>query len=219
MREQSISEPEWAAVNDLLFANYSKPFFQRTLQEIRITHDFVLTDQAVGFCGGGIGCGLSTRRFPHGFPPIAVYQLQTTMTSPGDTLFQEQPVAIHYRRIVVPTNGEVELSNCGVPTEVRQTHLAQFLSAIDGLSIRQSEELIHPRSMIIWRDNAHAASEMKSLLDEQAASIQALVGHAQQRGLVDASGLRLNIETTVVDVRRDRSGLAPSNSPREIIIP
>ena len=160
----------------------------------------------------------SRRRSPKGFPPVAVYQLQTTMMSPGDILFQEDPVEFHYRRIVVPTDGEVELSDCSVPAEVRQTHLARFLSAIDGLSIRQSEELVPPSdyNQLAMTYLGVAASEMKKPLDEQTVSIQALVGHAQQRRLVDASGLRLTIETTVEDVRRDRSVPAPSISSREI---
>jgi hypothetical protein len=52
MREHSMPAAEWTAVNDLLFAIPSKPFFQKTLEEIRITHEFVITDpnQGVAFC-------------------------------------------------------------------------------------------------------------------------------------------------------------------------
>jgi hypothetical protein len=220
MREESMPDPEWAAVNDLLFSVSSKAFFQRTLQEIRITHAFVVVDREVGFCGGTTACGSSTRRFPKGFPPVALYQLQAEM-APGDTLLVDRPVAIYYRRIVVPTDGEVEWSECEsstVPTELRQTWLARFFSAIDWLSKEQAEQLFHPQTIIEWHGAAQAAAEMEGLLARQAASIQTLVVHAQQRELVQASGMRLSIKTTMEDVRRDRSVPAPPVASREIVI-
>jgi hypothetical protein len=220
MREESMPDPEWAAVNDLLFSVSSKPFFQRTLQEIRITHDFLITDREVGLCGGTTACGSSTRRFPKGFPPVALYQLQTEM-APGDALVVDRPVAIYYRRTVVPTDGEVEWNECEsdtVPTALRQTWLARFLSAIDWLSTEQSEQLFHPQTIIKWHGAAEAAAEMEGLLARQAASIQTLVGHAQERKLVQASGMPLTIKTTIEDVRGDRSVPAPAVAPREIVI-
>ena len=220
MREESMPDPEWAAVNDLLFSVPSKAFFQRTLQEIRITHAFVVVDRSVGFCGGTTACGSSTRRFPKGFPPVALYQLQAEM-APGDALLVDRPVAIYYRRIVVPTDGEVEWNECEsstVPTELRQTWLARFFSAIDWLSIQQAEQLFHPQTIIEWHGAAQAAAEMEGLLARQAASIQTLVGHAQQRELLQASGMRLSIKTTMEDVRRDRSVPSPPVASREIVI-
>jgi hypothetical protein len=220
MRKESMPDPEWAAVNDLLFSVSSKPFFQKTLQEIRITHDFLITDREVGLCGGTTACGTSIRRFPQGFPPVALYQLQTEM-APGDALVVDRPVAIYYRRIVVPTDGEVEWNECEsdtVPTKLRQTWLARFLSAIDWLSREQAEQLFHPQTIIKWHGAAEAAAEMEKLLTQQAASIQTLLGDAQQRELVQASGMRLAIKTTVEDVRGDRSVPAPAAASREIVI-
>jgi hypothetical protein len=220
MREESMRDPEWAAVNDLLFSVSSKPFFQRTLQEIQITHDFVITDREVGFCGGTTGCGSSTRRFPKGYPPVALYQLQAEMT-PGDTLVVDRPVAIYYRRIVVPTDDEVEWNECKsdtVPTELRQTWMARYLAAIDWLSKEQAEQMFHPQTIIKWHGAAPAAAEMEDLVSQQAASIETLIGHAQQRELVRTSGMRLTIKTTMEDARSDRSVPAPVVASREIVI-
>jgi hypothetical protein len=219
-REQEMPDPEWAAVNDLLFGVSSKPFFQSVLREIRITHDFLIIDHEVGMCGGTTACGTSMRRFPKGFPPIALYQLRTDLT-PGDNLLIERPVAIYYRRIVVPTDGEVEWSECEsntIPTGLRQTWLAQFLAATDWLTAQQAEQLFHPQTMIEWHGAALAANQAADEMDRQAASIEALIGKAQRRGLVDASGLSLAIETSVGDVRSDKSVPAPKIAPREIVI-
>jgi hypothetical protein len=220
-REESMPDAEWAAVNDLLFSVSSKPFLQKTLQEIRITHDFLVTDREVASCGGTTACGASIRNFPKGFPPIALYQLQTAMT-PGDILLLERPVAVYYRRIVIPSGGEVEWNDCQsdtTPTELRQTWRAQFFSAIDWLSKEQAEQVFHPQTIIKWQDAAQASAEIERLLAQQAASIQTLVGNAQRRGLIDASAMRLTINPTVGDVRSNRSVAVPRVVSRDVVIP
>ena len=222
MREHSMREPEWAAVNDLLFSVSSKPFFQETLEEIRVTHQFVVADQLVFSCGGAFGCGGSTRHFPKDFPPVALYQLGMAMTQAGDTLVMEQPVLIHYRRTVVPTNGEVPWSDCdydGLVADARQALLARFFSAIGAHSADESYNLFRPRTTINWHDAAQALAEMDQLMAAQAASIQALIVEAQERGLVQSSGMSLTIQTSVVDARRDKSLPLPAIAPREVVIP
>jgi hypothetical protein len=224
MREHSMPAPEWTAVNDLLFAVSSKPFFQKTLEEIRVTHEFVVIDpnQGVAFCGGALGCGGSRRHFPQGFPPIALYQLWTSFTAPGDIVFLDQPVAVRYRRIVVPTDGDIGWSNCqsdGLVGESRQSLLARFLGAIGGRPADDAYQLFHPRTTLKWQDAAQTASEMESLLAAQSASVQALVQDAQERDLVHASGMRLSIDTTVTDLRSDKSIPLPAIAPHEIVIP
>jgi hypothetical protein len=219
MREHSMPDPEWITVNDLLFSISSKPFFQRTLHEIQVTHDFWVKDQEGIGCGGAMGCGDSTIRFPKGFPPVARYQLKTTM-SPGDILLVDRPVAVYYRRIVVPTDHDAGWGYCQSAgfAETRQTLRARFFSAIDGLSADQSEKLFGSRTSIEWRSAAQVTEEIENRLGMQAAGIQALVGHAQERGLVDASGAHLPVEITVEDLRGDRSVPLPRFQPREIVI-
>jgi hypothetical protein len=223
MREQRLTDPEWVAVNNLLFAGASKGFFEKALREIRITHDFVVADQQVLTCGGSIGCGLTVRRFPKGYPPIALYQLWVSLTHPGDILFLEQPVPTYYRRIVIPTDGEAQWQDCKAyltSGEPRQGYLAQFLGATKGLSATQAYDLFHPRTNIDWRTSEAAAGEMEKLLDAQTASLLSLIGDAQKRGVMkEASGTHLRINTQVQDVRRDRSVPLPSVPSRELVIP
>ena len=86
------------------------------------------------------------------------------MTKPGDIVFLDQPVPAYYRRIVVPTDGAVEWSDCKaylIDGEPRQGYLAQFLSAT------KSYELFHPRTTIDWHGNAEeAVGEIAKKLDE-----------------------------------------------------
>jgi hypothetical protein len=140
------------------------------------------------------------------------------MTKPGDILVLEAPVAIYYRRSVVPADGQAEWSDRqfhSSSTEPRQSRLAQLFSATGGLSPQQSYLLFHPRTTVDWRSAGQAEAEMERLLLEQATSIQALVVDAQRRSLVHASGMRLAIRTTVEDVRRDRSVPVPVVAPQK----
>ena len=227
MREHSMADPEWATVNDLLYGISSKPFFQETLEEIRATHDFVVVQNGGFGSGGSSCCADSSFHFPAGFPPIALYHLSSWPWEPrsGDTLLIGQPIAVHYHRAVVPTDGRAALGDCrgfsamidGV--QLRQTYMALFLSASRGLSAEQSRDLFHPQTTINWLGNDQAVAEMEGLLSKQAASIQALVEEAQERGMVQASGVRLPIDATVQDMRGDRNIPLPEVRSREILIP
>lgn len=59
---------------------------------------------------------------------------------------------------------------------------------------------------------------MEKLLSEQSVSIQTLVAKAQKLGLLEASAMTLTINTTVEDIRSDRSVPVPRVTPREISI-
>jgi hypothetical protein len=225
MRGHSLSDAESDAVDGLLYQVSGPDFFQRTLEDLRITHLFVVTDQATAYGGEAGGCGTGTRRFPAGFPPITLYQLwaDLTQTRTGDSLLMQQPVAVYYRRVVAPTDGAAEWTECTyssrVTNEVRQRRLAMFFSAIGRLTAVQSEKTFSPRTTIEWHGAAEAASEMERALAEQSASIQALVAEAQRGGLLHASGMRLSIRTVVQDLRRKMNGPVPGIAPHEIVIP
>ncbi len=88
----------------------------------------------------------------------------------------------------------------------------------NGLTAEQSEKLFGPRTLIEWRSVAQVMGEIEAQLAMQTAGIQVLVGHAQERGLVDASGMHLPVEITVEDVRRDRRMPLPRFQSREIVI-
>jgi hypothetical protein len=222
LRERSIPDPDWIAVNDLLYAAGSRAFFQKALEEIRITHTFVLTDQPVAFCGGSVGCGESMRRWPKGFPPIALYQFWASMTKPGDSVLLLEPIPTYYRRIVIPTDGEAKWSECTfhpASEPPRQQFLADFLSKVKELSPAQSFELFHPRTTIAWKSPEQASGDMEASLAAQAGSIRELIENARKRGLLKVSEVRLPIQTRIEDVRKDRSASLPTVSSRDVAIP
>jgi hypothetical protein len=122
---------------------------------------------------------------------------------------------------VIPTNGEAEWTDCAFApaADLRQRRVNRFVATVESLTETQSEELFSPRTIIHWRDASQTAAEMEKSLDEQAASLRTLFLHLQKRNLAQVSVMRLRIETTVEDVRGDRSEGLPSLVPREIDIP
>jgi hypothetical protein len=222
MREHPMPEGEWIAVNDLLFAISSKRFFDRTLHEIEIRHDFVITDPVQGYgSGGSIGCGGTGyyRIFSSAFPPIATYQLKTTM-APGDTLLEPRPVPVYYRRTVI-TGGLNELTGTQSPvvsSEARQTLMARFLGAAGYLSEEKSEALFHAKTFIGWQSPAQTETETQTALAQQSAAIQSLIADIEQQGLLQAAGMRLPVTITIDDQRQDRTQPLPTIPPHEITL-
>jgi hypothetical protein len=221
MRMTSLADEEFVAVNDLLFKAAPKRAYEAALKEMRITHDFVVTDRVLGFCGGSTACSLDKRRFPPDFPPIALYHLWARMNEPGDVLLAADPIPVYYRRIVVPANGEAEWTDCDFDPAagLRQRRVNRFAAAVDSLAEGQSDELFSPKTIINWRDAGQTAAEMEKALDEQSASLRNLFSHLQLRGLAQVSGMQFRIETTVEDVRRDKSEKLPALAPRGIVVP
>jgi hypothetical protein len=221
MREQEIDETAWTAVNDLLFAEQSKTFLQKTIEELRPSHEFVLAEGFVGRCGGAFACATSNRHFPPGFPPVALYQLDGYQRPEAIPLI-DQPIPIYYRRRVVSSNGDTGWTDCSrsiLSEQGRQSLLARFVGALNGLSAEQSQELFRPATDIQWSGAAQASVEIANALDNQSRAIQALIEKAQERGLVDASGKVIKIAVILADLRADKSEFLPVVEPHEVTIP
>ncbi len=119
-------------------------FSRKTLQGIAITHNFLITDHdGIRADNGFVVCSPFTRHFAEGFPPIGVYQLRTD-GQPGDnSCSSAYPVSLYYRRTVVPSDGQLELTSCRFSSaswERRQTRLGQFLLG-DRTTFRESSRM------------------------------------------------------------------------------
>jgi hypothetical protein len=207
IREQSLPDAERALINDLLFASSSKKFFQRTLEELAVTHHFLVLDGNGGF-GKGYGCGgcgsIIANEPPKDLPLIAPYSL-TMAPKPGDVLLIVQPVPVYYTRAP---------GACfAFPASDRQALTARFFSAIVGLPAERSETIFHPTTQV------ETAAQIPDVLTTQALTIRSLITDAQKRGLFDASGMHLPIAVTIEDHRIDRTEPLPAILPYDIAIP
>ena len=223
IRERPMSEAEWVAVNDLLYAGHSKYFFQRILGEIQFTHAFIVSEEhGLNADGGSSGCAISRRSFVKGFPPAAAYQLLTFIVAPGDILFEKDPVAVYYRRSVYRPDSEIEWTDCQFypASAARQDHLGLFLAAIDDLSPMEAISRFHADTWLWWQGSVQqVTTEIGTRLAEQTAAIHTMVEHMKQRGQLPPDGIPLTIKVSVRDYRRDRSVPLQGLGTREIAVP
>ncbi len=221
MREHQMPEAQFAALNDLLFAVDAAGVSRKVLAEIRVTHEFCVIDQPTLSGGEGMGIGESTRHFPKGFPPVALYQIR--MIPAGGMLFASGPIAAYYARIVVPTDGEVkwfEYELHGTSPSVRQRTLEGLMSFFESGSKLRAYEIYHPWTKVDWKGTDATGAEIGRLLDEQAAAIRAVAQDIARRHLFETSGMRIPIEVTVRDCRRSNAEPMPQiGTVREVVIP
>jgi hypothetical protein len=225
MRDRQMPEDDWVALNDLLFAIDPKTASQMLVQEIRITHQFCVTDQhTLRADDGSGGVVQSTRHFPKGFPPIALYQIRTSSVHPGDALFNYTPIATYYARIVAPTDGEakwLDFEFHAASTPVRQRTLERFLAIFENHRKQPTAgEVFHPWTAVDWQGTENTGAKITELLDDQAASIRSVVQEIERRGFIKASGMRIPIKIIVSDCRRYSREPLPQIAPvREVVIP
>jgi len=175
-----------------MFAMSSKPFFRKAFHELKITHEFSVSDQQFLTCGGVVGCGMSKHRFLQGYPPVTLHRLSTFPREPHDPVLIEKPIQIYLSSTSIPTNGEG-----------------------DWTANQDYTDIFHVSSIIL----PPFAGQMTALLDKQVTAIRTLVLEAQQRGPLEASEVRLKIIPAVMDMRRNREAPVPAPAPREIVIP
>jgi hypothetical protein len=219
IRNESMPDLEWQAVNNLLLGMRSARFFSATLQETRITQVFEVRDGVVGEgqsggrggdCAHGIG-----PQWPQGFPPIGLYYFQDQGTE--DQVMAAGPRNVYFMRRVppdLPTGCEHFLQPPGPDRE--QLRL-EYMKAWNHGST-EVERAFRPRTALQWKDAATAAREAESWLDVQTAAIRAFVAAAERNGARNLAGVSLEIEPTFQDRRHDTLVPLPVVYPRKFTL-
>lgn len=220
LREQKQNLAQWVAVNNLLFRMKSQSFFAKTLREVEISPIFEVrdTDEAVGYCGGGFGTGVSERKLPAGFPPIALYQLQVEFIASvqGAPLAIEGPTDVYARRVVMEAAKPVDWAELGLD-KIPGVYRERYLAALGHLTQEQMTQLLHPFVRIYWESAEQVSREMARQMDEEATAIRDFVAGAEGAGMRRA-GMRLRIDPEVRDIRRLTHDRMPKVEPREIVL-
>jgi hypothetical protein len=215
MREEPMTDPDWAVVNDLLFREGSPEFFQKTLEEIHVTHFFRVNNHEALYGGTPMGCAVLRRKMPRGFPPLALYQFTTGW---GDKILIEGPVPVYLSRIDAASDGEARWSECEYRKDMRDWMRGKWLGALGGLN-SEKNNLFQAANTVVRFDAAGASAEIERLLTEQASSIQALIEEAQRRGFLHASGMKIPIAVKVEDIRSSWDEEIPPPAAHVIAIP
>ena len=221
MREEKLNQPQWLTVNNLLLRMKSAQFYTKTLNELRITHEFTVVDpvglapgSGGGSGGGGWSCGV--RGLPKGFPPIGLYQL-TEYAGEGYVLVAKGPRDIYYRRKVVPTDRQI---GWDVPFSMsdRQWERLQYLAALNQFAEAEVMSIFWAQSSVPWHNAADFLRRTDADLEAQAANIQAFVAAARLRGIMVPSGISLKIVPKVKDLRRSIPGSLPEVAPEGFVV-
>jgi len=221
MRDEELSDTEWVAVNNLLLGMRSQTLFRKTLEELRITHRFVVIDDATAGFGPGFGSGGSVgpgdhRIIPEGFPPTPRYQLQT-YPADGDVLLAKGPHNVYFRRIV-PVRRSFYWNATSRVTD-RQRYRLEYAAEIGPSSAEGASLMFSPWTTLRWHSPEHFSSEVDRHLAVQAEQIRGFLAAAVQRGFVELRGLRLQIIPEIEDRRQGvRQALPQVAFPREITL-
>jgi len=231
MREQKLYEIEWLLVNNLLLRMRSRPFFERILGEISITHQFKM----VGHPGTARQAGIPTwsadgignpnnnvvRHFPSEFPPIGVYRL---MYNPERDyiMLADGPRPSSYRRIIVSTAGLVTPKTNSNPNPVfydRQNYLLGYLAKLTRRDTEEIRGLFVPASTIAWLSDRDFRSKVDAKLSQQVFDLRNFIVREQLLGHGHFSGTRLVITPHIVDPYGEPSGLSPMIREKEFVLP
>jgi hypothetical protein len=219
MRNETMPDLEWLAVNNLLLGMRSGRFFTEALKEIPITHIFEVRDGAVpkpapsgrfGSCGHGPG-----PEWPRGFPPIGLYYLQDQGI--GDQVVAAGPRNVYFGRRVppdLPTGCEHFLDP---PGPGREQFRLEYMKAWNHGST-DAERVFRPQTALQSKDAAALSREMEEWLNAQIAAIRAFMAMAKRNGAPDLAGMRLWITPSLQDQRRNSLVPLPEVSPREFTL-
>jgi hypothetical protein len=227
MREKDLNEAEWLVVNNLLLRRRSAAFFAKTLQEIHVTHTFVVSDTGVApgeGRGGSFGRGGPNVGFPKGFPPIAIYQLEIAQWGtppPGadDVLVIKGPMNqgdVFYRRTVVPADGTAPNLGRNFRDTDRQIYRRAYMAELGGLSMGEAGKLFCPTTNVRWRSPEDFAHEADLALGSRADRVHEFVLAAEREGLGNVGGMRLEIDPVIKDYRSSPESPLPPLGPKEI---
>ena len=202
IREGTLADVEWRAVNNLLLEMKSARFFSATLREIRITHVFEVHDGAVkrepGSGWGGDCASGAQPEWPEGFPPVGLYYFQDQ--GPGDSIAAAGPRTVYFRRRIPPDLPVCEQFHPPGPN--REQLSLEYLRAWNK-GVMDVERIFRPQTALRWKNASTLSREVAARLNEQIAAVQAFVTAAERNGAAGMAGVRLEIEPYLKDDRRN----------------
>jgi hypothetical protein len=205
MIDEPLNTAEWLAVGNVLSEQRSQRFFRKTLSELVLTHDFQVSNSNhgwVGRCGGAIGSGTTQRRFPKGFPPIALYQLdfpQMSQSVPNDEILAfSGPHDVYFRRKVIQPGAQEEWTELNF-FRYLDGYRSQYLARLAGRPDDEVFNALFPASVIRWTDAQAFKNDVALALNNQSGKIRELVFEMERQGLNGVRGLRLSISPAITD--------------------
>ena len=214
MRNETMHDLYWLAVNNLLFGMRSARFFTKTLEEIRITHTFDVRQGASREPGSGSGGSIASGaapKWPEGFPPAGLYYIEDRPSE--GALLVAGPHNVYFRRGVPPVGVLGTWRDPG-----QEQFRLEYLGAWNHGGLVDAQHVFTRRTVVQWEDAAALTREVETRLDAQVAAIRAFVAAAKQNGGPGLAGMRLQITPSLQDERRNSLVPLPAVSPKEFTL-
>lgn len=176
----------WLAANSLLLLRKSQPWYEALWKELRLTHRFeVVAPNATSGWGaglgiGGVSCGDGVTQLAPGFPPAALYALETG-GRPGTVLLAQGPLDAFYVKLVVPVNRQVPVGHCETQLD-RNAMLAGYLDRLARAAKGDAEKAVTAHTRLVFTGQEAFEREALAALKRQQAALSALAQTAGQAG-------------------------------------
>ncbi len=220
MREEKLSVAEWVAVNNLLLRPRSQKLLGKVLDQIRITHTFVLAE--LGYLGQLEGAGVSNpdsskgRPFPEGFPPAGVYMIMLDPVKDAVYL-ADGPQAAYHLRLKMPGAGPL-VPYVPSTSAWQQNFLPGYFAKLTGTSAETAKNLLSPKTKIQWTTEQEFRRVTDQKLNEQAFEIGSFLAKTRLYGSGVFTGKHLRIIPLIND-QRDGPARSLRMPPVEVVLP
>lgn len=192
----------WLASNNILAERRSKHWYAALLNQLIVTHRFLVVNQgiAVGAGEGGGACGDGVAVNLKGFPPLILYTL-ADFAERGSLLLAKGPMNVYYKRTIVPSGKQVGLGRCGRffnRMEIRIGYLAQLRS----VPFESAKQMFRAETSVQYTTDENLRRDCERSMAVQEQSIQEFLKALADSGL-DTPEMDLQIVPQVVDRRND----------------
>jgi hypothetical protein len=211
----------WLAANNLLFQKKSPRWYRRVLEELNVTHRFVVVDEGSGVGVGGssmctaCGAGVPAPK-SQGFPPIAIYSLGLKPAT-GSSVVAAGPHTVYYVLKHLTGDTTDTLSSCAETLDVadiREGYLAAFADVPE----KEIRAGLHRQTSITFHNAGQFLRVAVESLQEQEQQIRHWFEEIDRKGPRTPKGARLRVTMEITDWRRDRAEPLPAIGGREIVM-
>ncbi|HLJ50687.1 MAG TPA: hypothetical protein VKU01_31960 [Bryobacteraceae bacterium] len=209
----------WLAANNLLFERRSQRWYTAILNEVGVTHRFIVTDSGAGAgssagAGGGV-CGDGVAQMPPGFPPVTLFHLENNGRR-GSVLLARGPEDVFYKRTIVPTDKQVGFGECSSLVDAAAMRVG-YLAKLRHWSVEQTGELFHRETTVPYSTLENFSLEVDRHLKAQEQGIREFIQAVSKDGLT-IPDVRLHLAPEISDRRQRATDPLPVPAPRDIAL-
>lgn len=205
----------WLASNNILAERRSKHWYAALMNQLTVTHRFVVVNanQGIGFGGGAGGgmCGDGVAANLKGFPPLILYTLVDSAER-GSSLLVKGPRNVYYKRTIVPSGKQAGVGNCGTlldRMEIRIGYLAQLRS----VPFESAKQMFRAETSVQYTTDENFRKDCENSMAVQEQGVREFLKALAGSGL-DVPEMDLQIVPQAMDVRNDAQHQLPVIAPK-----